>query len=124
VKRGGPLKRSEFKRGKPLRSSKRAKVRRMTPDPVTPEVRAEVKARSHGRCEARLLGVCTGSGQHAHHRKLRGPGDHRAVNLLDVCLHCHDCIHAHPAKAYLAGLLLRSTDDPEQVRVVAGATLS
>lgn len=57
---------------------------------------------------------CTGAAAHVHHRKLRRFGDHRPVNLLDVCHVCHDYIHGHVRWAYDHGWLVRSHDDPEQ----------
>lgn len=80
-----------------------------------PELRKSkqaVRARSGGYCEARLPG-CTGRAEHAHHRKMRSQGgSHRTVNLLDVCLSCHDHIHlVDVAGAYERGHLLHSWDN-------------
>lgn len=94
-----------------------------TPDPIAPETRGEVAARSGGLCEARVSWECAGMAQHLHHRKRRRHGDHTAANLLHVCWSCHDVIH-NPSWAGLAadwsyrcGYLLRSTDDPTSVLV-------
>ena len=71
-------------RSKPLRPVK--------DDPITPEVRRLVKARSKGLCE-----LCGGAGEHLHHRQLRRGGDHSAANLVDLCNYCHRRIHGHVA---------------------------
>lgn len=76
--------------------------------------RMAVHERSGRVCEVRGHN-CTGQAQHIHHRKLRRFHDHRAINLLDVCLHCHHDIHAHVKVSYLFGWMVRSTDDPAQV---------
>lgn len=72
--------------------------------------RAEVRARSRGRCEAMIAPDCVGRGQHLHHR---AKDIHDATSLLDVCRPCHEWIHAHPGRAYELGLLIhRSTPCP------------
>jgi hypothetical protein len=71
--------------------------------------RKAIIARSGGRCEARLEGICAGEGQHAHHvvRRSQG-GTHAPDNLKWVCGICHYYIHAQPAKAMSLGLLASS----------------
>jgi len=69
--------------------------------------RAEVRARSQGRCEALIAPDCTGRGEHLHHR---AKDIHDATSLLHVCHVCHAHVHAHPARSYELGLLThRST---------------
>jgi hypothetical protein len=79
--------------------------------------RREVLLRSGGWCEVRL-DECLGQAHGVHHRKPRGHGDHRVVNLIAVCARCHSEIHGHPAWARSEGLLVRSADDPALVPVV------
>ena len=93
-------------------SSTKTPVKRQTHKADPPELRdakKAVRARSGGYCEARLPG-CTRQAEHAHHRKMRSQGgSHRTVNLLDVCLSCHDHIHlVDVAGAYERGHLLHS----------------
>lgn len=79
-------------------------------------VKAVVKARSKGVCEAGTP-VCTRVAVHVHHRKLRSQGgSNYPDNLLDLCFSCHDWIHLHPAASYEQGWLLHSTDDEEPLR--------
>jgi hypothetical protein len=112
LKRGdSQLKRTELKRGESRLRRSRWKPK-PTVDPVTPATRRAVRARSRGRCEARVIRTCTGVAEHVHHRKLRRYGDHRACNLLDVCHRCHDHIHANPRWSYRWGWLVRQADDP------------
>jgi hypothetical protein len=95
-------------------------------DPDIPTAEREaVYERSRGegdvrRCEATASRRCSGVAVHLHHRKLRRHGDHRAVNLLDVCAQCHHDIHAQPAASYLRGLMVRSADDPATVALTPG----
>lgn len=142
MKRGGPLRsdpekaRAWQQRSKPLKRS--GPPKRTTPRtpkhprwggmPETPKskgfsskVRRALKLRSQGLCEAGIVGVCLRTGGQAHHRKLRRHGDHRLVNALWVCSHCHDHIHLHPAWSYRMGLLVQSNRAPESVPVVYGA---
>lgn len=50
-----------------------------------------------------------------HHRKLRRHKDERPVNLVQLCVRCHDFVHRNPASAYEQGLLVHSWDDPAEV---------
>lgn len=77
--------------------------------PIPPEVAAEVRSRSKGRCEAKADRRCAGEGHHLHHRAGRGKGRDRADLILDVCLRCHHEIHAHPARSYEVGWMLSRT---------------
>lgn len=98
----------------------RAASRRLAPPDWPSDVRAAVQARSGGRCEARCDILCTGYGEHLHHRLLRRHGDHTAANALAVCHACHQAIHAHPAAAYAHGLMVRAGGTPATTPVVAG----
>lgn len=68
---------------------------------------AEVRERSGGDCEARLI-ICTGRAQHQHHQLRRSQGGpDTADNLLDLCLRCHSWIHDHVAESVAHGFLRR-----------------
>lgn len=54
---------------------------------------------------------------HKHHRKRRGEGDDRPINLLDVCFVCHEWIHKHPEEAHEMGLIVWTWEEPEDVPV-------
>lgn len=82
------------------------------PDPVTPEVRATVRARAHGRCE-----LCGASGTAVHHRKLRRHGDHSVPNLVLLCATCHSRVHTRGRWSYETGWLLRAHQDPAAERL-------
>lgn len=75
---------------------------------IPPRVRRQVRSRSGGDCEARVERVCAGRARHMHHVVLRSRGGkHTARNLLDLCLPCHDHIHAHPIWATEHGFMAR-----------------
>ena len=78
---------------------------------------AEVVRRSGGCCEAGIHPDCDGAAAHMHHRQLRRHGDNTAANLLAVCVYCHSWIHAHPAAARDFGLIVRSWENPADVKV-------
>lgn len=72
-------------------------------------IRLSVEARSHGHCEARLVG-CDERGEHVHHILMRSQGgSDDLTNLLMCCRVCHDSIHRNPALSYSMGLLKRSS---------------
>lgn len=101
------MKRSPLKRKTPLRRGAfRSKPRR---DPITPETRAEVVARSGYWCEARYCvhedGKYLRRATHMHHIRRRRHGDHSAANLLHVCAWCHDWIHRNVKEAKEKGWL-------------------
>lgn len=74
--------------------------------------RKKVAERSGGRCEGRIEGVCTGAGEHVHHRKLRTRGgDNSLTNLMHLCLRCHTWAHANPATSTERGLLVPSWEE-------------
>ena len=77
-------------------------------------VRDEVRERSGGNCEIRLV-TCKGRAQHQHHRLRRSQGGpDTADNLLDCCWSCHDAIHAHPAESYEKGWLRRRFEESDR----------
>lgn len=54
---------------------------------------------------------------HKHHRKLRshgGSGDWG--NMIEIPRDVHQLVHENPEAAYTHGLLVRSYDDPNQIR--------
>lgn len=75
-------------------------------------MRPLVAARSRGRCEGRVPGVCTGRAEHVHHVKLRGQGGGNELgNLRHLCNACHRWVHANIKKARARGLLPPSAKD-------------
>ncbi len=126
VKRGGPLKRTEFKRKKelprrtstlapktPLAKGRRAKKWKQTEAlfdvgrEFWQERRTQLWARANGRCE---VGGCdlASTGMEAHHRHLRSQGGkHGLENLMALCPACHhDRVHAHPTWAKEKGYIV------------------
>lgn len=97
---------------------------RRGPSPTDPDQATvdAVLARAEGKCEScgdELVGR-RGIEYSIHHRKLRSQGgDNRLSNLVALCGHgtsgCHGFAHSEVAKARVAGLLVRSTEDPAQV---------
>lgn len=80
----------------------------------SPEVRALARARSGGVCE-----LCQEArAEHLHHRKSRRNKDHRIVNALHVCHHCHGQIHAAPKRAAQCGWIVHSLMRPEKVPAI------
>jgi len=103
VKRGGPLRRKTRLRAVGKKAKRDREELELTG--------AVVRLRSSNKCEAQVPGVCTGAGQHIHHRKLRSQGgDNLAKSLLHVCFKCHRYIHDHPAESYERGWLIRAFD--------------
>jgi 5-methylcytosine-specific restriction endonuclease McrA len=91
VKRGGPLRRTPFKR-------------RYRPS-IPSAVREQVRRRSRGLCE---FGGCPTRAAHMHHRLPRSAGGpHTVDNLADLCGSHHRWVHAHPRESYELGLLVR-----------------
>lgn len=129
MKRSGPpARRTRLKARTPFVARKRIISKRVEPRRQNREMdsgendwsaatRAEVRRRSSGVCE---WPGCNWMADQMHHRKLRGFGDHRAVNCLHLCRAHHAWIHAHPFEAYLHGWLVRSTLDPASVKVEFG----
>lgn len=108
LKRGSPLPRSvSFDRARtPLKTNGKQRRRPGTIDPAWQQAKAFVHERSGGRCEGRVVGVCTGRGEHVHHVILRSRGGpDEPWNLVHLCLRCHDWAHGHPAAATELGLM-------------------
>jgi hypothetical protein len=82
------------------------------------QMRPLVHARSKGKCEARIPGVCTFKASHIHHRKLRSQGGTNDLeNLRDLCLSCHRVIHDNPEWAQQVGLIVLGRDDSSEIAV-------
>ncbi len=78
---------------------------------VSADVREAVWRRCGGLCEA--CGQPLGPFWHAHHRKLRKQGgDDSVTNVLALHGACHRGVHAHPARSYEAGFLVKSHEQP------------
>lgn len=57
--------------------------------------------------------LCGRPAAHTHHRKLRSQGGtDDPVNLIRLCLACHNVVHDHPAESYEKGWLVHSWDEP------------
>jgi hypothetical protein len=97
------MRRSPLRRGKPLRRT--AFKRRSNQTAEWRNARGVVLKRCEERCEARTA-VCIGNVAHVHHllRRSQGGGN-EPENLLGVCFHCHEWIHANPKEASRLGLL-------------------
>lgn len=96
------------RKGKPRRNSHAA-------TPIPASVRLLVADRSGGVCEfcGRTAAV------HMHHRKLRSHGgEHTLDNLIHLCQADHEWAHSYPGLAVEVGLIVRSTADPADVRVL------
>lgn len=85
----------------------------MSRDPMPRDVAELVRWRDRDRC--RRCDQYTPGGS-LHHRQGRRPdadgrAPHRAANLILLCgsgtTGCHGWVHAHPAAAYEAGLMVR-----------------
>lgn len=93
--------------GKPLARTVRKRDTHKTDPPELVAAKKIVHARSLGRCEVRGE-VCTGRGEHVHHRGGRGWGGcHNPELLVDSCLADHAYIHGYPGVSYLSGWLVR-----------------
>lgn len=94
-----PLKRkTELKRGKPLKSKPKA---------VAKDIYAQVLARDGG-CVARgLVPEVSCAGRiDPHHALMRSQGGQDTLeDMIAVCRRHHDWIHNHPARSYELGLL-------------------
>lgn len=75
-----------------------------------------VMERAGGACEAMIHGACTGHVAHWHHRKISGR-EHTIPNGFAVCDACHRWIHAHPARSYSHGWLVKMNADPGETPV-------
>jgi 5-methylcytosine-specific restriction endonuclease McrA len=84
--------------------SPRARARRRTWAAVT----ARAIAKSGGRCEFGIAGVCTGRAAEGHHLLPRSQGGADTLdNAAAVCRRCHAWVTEHPAWAYERGFLRR-----------------
>jgi hypothetical protein len=102
LKRGAPLKRTAFK---PKRKTSKFEF--------TPEAKAEMRARSHGACEAGTI-LCHGKATLFHHIKRRSQrGKGVASNGMHLCHWCHVWIHDHTGDSYERGWLIRSSSTRE-----------
>jgi len=130
MKRGSGLRRTGgLKPGKPLtrttplpRTSARAtaaakpKPKRKNPlDEIPAAVRALVRARAAGCCEA--CGKALGDGPvHMHHRQKRNRRNHTVENLVALHPTCHvlapEAVHQRPTWAKSRGLILLAHHDP------------
>lgn len=113
-----------WRRKPPMPTSRQAwQAKSRRANPIPPEVRAEVVARSGGRCEGRVAPGCNGRGEHMHHRLRRSQGGgHTAAVLVHLCAPDHRAVHANPEWAYRHGLLVpMGTTEP--MPVVAGCSL-
>jgi hypothetical protein len=99
------VKRTPLKRGAPLKRRTTLRARISEPYELR-KAKKVVRARSGGRCEARIPSICTGRATEAHHIKMRSRGGkHEPENLLDACHACHQHITEHPKWATANGLI-------------------
>lgn len=78
--------------------------------------RAAVAARSQGRCEASIPGLCVGRASNVHHRRNRSQGGTWCPdNLLHLCgsgtTGCHGWVTHNPTGATHYGLALQRHQD-------------
>ena len=122
MKRSGPpVRKTAMKRSAPkVKARKEHQRQRRQTGGFSDEVKMQARRRSKGVCEAGSS-QCTGKAAHFHHRKLRRHNDHRLVNTLHVCSHCHAYIHdIAPIVAYAMGWLVNSWLEPGEVPVKHG----
>lgn len=120
MKRGEPLKRTEFKRKPDAKGLQRTEFKRKPQATTTKRkapgkpkhdipqrVRDEVRERSGDVCE-----ICSQQrAAHMHHKERRRKDNHVATNLLHLCLHCHHYVHTTwlaSGLSYAKGWLVRS----------------
>lgn len=89
---------------KPMRAKKSKRVSAF--DAEFERVKVVVRARSKGYCEGAVSGICTGVGQHFHHRKRRGPGGNEPGNVIHLCSACHNFAHHNRVDAERLGLII------------------
>ena len=120
---GDPLKRVALARSAPLlsrtglaRKRPESRSKRAKAGDWTQEVREAVSARCGDLCEVRSLD-CTGGATDLHHRLRRRSADHRVVNALAACRRCHSALHATPQISRLAGWIVPTWHEPENIPV-------
>jgi hypothetical protein len=102
LKRGGPLKRTGFLKRSEWRPT------RKKPD-IPANVRRQVKDRSGGICELRLPDICWGRATQMDHIKNRSQGaGHLVDGLQHACLPCHEWKTTHPDAAHELGIYRRA----------------
>lgn len=102
MKPGGPL----VRRARIAAVSRRRRRR----DASYPAARRQVADRADGLCEFEDEdGLLCGNFMVAvHHIAGRlGQDPHRLDNLIGLCSHHHDWVHAHPTVSYAAGWMVR-----------------
>lgn len=110
------LRRTPLKRG--TSQLKRTPLERKTPLKAKQKVQKgwakcvkTIRQRSGDVCEAQVEGVCVQHATISHHKLKRSQGGLAdPAYVVRVCWACDVFIEANPAKAYEAGLLIRSTD--------------
>lgn len=103
-----PARKTPMKSGGNLSRQPMVRKRSSSKAEFSPAVRAEVAARSGGRCEAGAE-CCTSTAVLMHHIRRRKQPDSSANNAMHLCLPCHLFIHANVALSNEKGWLLRSS---------------
>lgn len=114
------LKRSPLIRKTPLHSIARIKPRsakRRSEADAYAELRAKLVLHPSAECA-----ICTGRPRDLHHRREMGMGGAftNPANVMPVCRHCHDAIHADTRHAQFRGWLVFE-GDPEWLELGARA---
>jgi 5-methylcytosine-specific restriction endonuclease McrA len=99
------LRRLPLRRRKPLRA---VSDRKLQTNEDYRDARMAVAARSRGRCETHLEGVCSHEAGEVHHvlPRSRGGNDHTLERLRHICSPCHHWVHDNPHAARALGLLI------------------
>lgn len=100
------MKRSELKRGGPLKRTPLRNNYKPEPSELR-DGKAAARERSGGICEVKGP-ACTTKATHVHHVRGRGfKGCHDPALLLNLCSPCHDFVHSHPTISYREGWMQR-----------------
>ncbi|MEM8873640.1 MAG: HNH endonuclease signature motif containing protein [Planctomycetota bacterium] len=111
------MKRTALQRTTPLKRgtsqlTRRTKLRPMSAKReaerlIRKAVRVRVLARDKGRCQLRVVGVCTSHAVDVHEVRPRGRGGDYLDpdNCVAACRACHDHVHNNPAESLAAGRL-------------------
>jgi hypothetical protein len=128
-----PLKRTRMRQVSEKRATKPKKAKRVEPA-VPPPVKARLRKRSGGVCEAQLQGCLWYATDAAHRITRKIGGRHgeakelhdRLSDLLDLCRMCHDWSGARPKEAGQGelGIVLKEHHDPLAEPVVYRGRLS